>query len=111
MKLDCTSCHDGPLMGGAGFEIMGKEKPYENQSDLGVFELTGDEDDRMVFKVPGLRNVALTAPYFHDGRAETLHDAVRTMATIRVSRNFTDQQTDDAFAFLKTLSDKSRVTH
>ena len=65
----------------------------------------------MVFKVPGLRNVALTAPYFHDGRAETLHDAVRIMATIQVSRNFTDQQIDDIVAFLKTLSDKSRVSN
>jgi cytochrome c peroxidase len=109
MKLDCTSCHDGPLLGGTTFETLGKEKPYDNQSDLGVFELTGDEDDKMVFKVSGLRNVALTAPYFHDGRMKTLEDAVRTMATIQVDRNFTDEQIDDIVAFLKTLSDKARV--
>lgn len=107
MKLDCTSCHEGPLLGGTGFETLGKEKPYDNQSDLGLFELTGDEDDKMVFKVSGLRNVALTAPYFHDGRMKTLRDAVRTMATIQVSRTFTDQQIDDIVAFLKALSDKS----
>lgn len=110
MKLDCTSCHDGPLVGGTTFEVLGKEKPYDNQSDLGVYELSGHEDDKMVFKVAGLRNVALTAPYFHDGRMKTLHDAVRTMATIQVDRNFTDQQIDDIVAFLQALTDKSRVS-
>ena len=73
------------------------------------FELTGDEDDKMVFKVSVLRNVALTAPYFHDRRVKTLEEAVRTKATIQVDRNFTDEQIDDIVAFLKTLSDKLRV--
>ena len=53
--------------------------------------------------------MALTGPYFHDGRMKTLHDAVRTMATIQVDRNFTDEQVDDIVAFLNSLSDKSRA--
>ena len=70
LRLDCNSCHDGKLLGGETYEPLGKENPYENQADQGMYALTKDEDDRMFFKVAPLRNVALTAPYFHDGKSK-----------------------------------------
>jgi cytochrome c peroxidase len=108
IKLDCTSCHDGALIGGEAFEKLGQENPYENQTDTGMYELTGDEADRMVFKVSSLRNVALTAPYFHDGKIATLPEAVRRMAKLQLDTEITDQQTEDVVSFLKALSDKER---
>jgi cytochrome c peroxidase len=107
LKLDCNSCHDGALLGGETFEPLGKENPYDNQSDQGIFELTDDEDDRMFFKVAPLRNVALTAPYFHDGKISTLDEAVRKMGYLQLDLELSDQQVSDITAFLKTLTDKN----
>lgn len=108
IKLDCKSCHDGVLLGGESFEPLGKENPYANQSDLGLYELTKNEDDRMVFKVSSLRNVALTAPYYHDGKITTLSEAVRTMGKLQLDVELTDQQVKDMVSFLNALTDKSR---
>lgn len=108
LKLDCDSCHDGALLGGETYEPLGKENPYDNQSDLGIYEITGDEDDRMFFKVAPLRNVALTAPYFHDGKISTLDEAVRKMGYLQLDLELSDQQVNDITAFLKTLTDKNR---
>jgi len=108
LKLDCKSCHDGKLLGGETYEPLGKENPYENQSDQGMYTLTKDEDDRMFFKVAQLRNVALTAPYFHDGKIKTLGEAVRKMAMLQLDEELTDQQVSDITSFLKALTDKSR---
>ena len=108
IKLDCRQCHDGVLLGGETFEELGKKRPYENQSDQGVYEVSKDEDDRMVFKVASLRNVALTAPYFHDGKIATLAEAVRAMAWLQLKKKLSDQQVDDIISFLKALTDKSR---
>lgn len=108
IKLDCKSCHDGVLLGGESFEPLGKENPYANQSDLGLYELTKAEDDRMVFKVSALRNVALTAPYYHDGKITTLSEAVRTMGKLQLDVELTDQQVKDMVSFLNALTDTSR---
>ncbi|NOQ89311.1 MAG: c-type cytochrome [Gammaproteobacteria bacterium] len=108
MKLDCKSCHDGKLLGGETYEPLGKENPYENQQDQGMYTLTKDEDDRMFFKVAQLRNIALTAPYFHDGKIETLDGAVRKMAKLQLDEKLSDQQVSDIVSFLKTLTDKNR---
>ena len=108
LKLDCNSCHDGILIGGETYEPLGKEHPYENQDDQGMYLLTGDENDRMFFKVAPLRNVALTAPYFHDGKIETLEEAVRKMGKLQLDEDLTDQQVSDITGFLKTLTDKNR---
>jgi len=107
LKLDCISCHDGALVGGESFEPLGKENPYDNQSDLGLYELSKDEDDRMVFKVSSLRNVDRTAPYFHDGRIKTLPEAVRSMAKLQLDEELTERQVKEITSFLKALSDKS----
>ncbi|MDH5485584.1 MAG: c-type cytochrome [Gammaproteobacteria bacterium] len=108
IKLDCKQCHDGALLGGGSFEKMGKENPYANQADQGMYTVTKDEGDRMFFKVAPLRNVALTAPYFHDGTAASLDEAVRAMAWLQLNIKLTDQQADAITRFLKALTDKSR---
>jgi len=108
IKLDCKTCHDGKLLGGETYEPLGKEHPYENQSDPGIYALTKDEDDRMVFKVAPLRNVALTAPYFHDGKIATLEEAVRLMGKLQLDKELSDRQVGDITSFLKTLTDKNR---
>ncbi|MBL1141836.1 MAG: c-type cytochrome [Proteobacteria bacterium] len=109
IKFDCVSCHDAVMVGGELFEPLGKENPYDNQSDQGVYEITGKEKDRMVFKVAPLRNVALTAPYFHDGKIETLSEAVRKMGWLQLNEKLTDQEVNKIVSFLKALTDKSRV--
>lgn len=108
IKIDCKSCHDGKLLGGETYEPLGKEHAYENQIDQGMYTVTKDEDDRMFFKVAALRNVALTAPYFHDGKIKTLDDAVRKMAKLQLDEDLTDQQVDEITGFLKALTDKNR---
>ncbi|MCW8909249.1 MAG: c-type cytochrome [Gammaproteobacteria bacterium] len=108
IKLDCKQCHDGVLLGGEAFEKLGKKNPYDNQSDQGMYALTKDNDDRMFFKVSALRNVALTAPYFHDGKLATLSEAVRSMAWLQLDMKLTDQQVDEVTGFLRSLTDKSR---
>lgn len=108
IKIDCKSCHDGKLLGGETYEPLGKEHAYENQIDQGMYAVTKDEDDRMFFKVAALRNVALTAPYFHDGKIKTLDDAVRKMAKLQLDEDLTDQQVDEITGFLKALTDKNR---
>ena len=70
--------------------------------------MTKNEDDRMFFKVSPLRNVALTAPYFHDGKIETLEEAVRKMGKLQLDEDLTDQQVSDITSFLKALTDKKR---
>jgi len=108
IKLDCKSCHDGKLLGGETYEPLGKEHPYENQADQGMYELTKDEDDRMFFKVAPLRNVALIAPSFHDGKVTTLDEAVRTMGKLQLDEEIDDEQVSDIVSFLRALTDKNR---
>jgi cytochrome c peroxidase len=108
LKIDCNSCHDGILVGGETYEPLGKEHPYENQDDQGIYLLTMDESDRMFFKVAPLRNVALTAPYFHDGKIRTLEEAVRKMGKLQLDEDLSDQQVNDITSFLKALTDKNR---
>ncbi|MBN8219198.1 MAG: c-type cytochrome [Spirochaetes bacterium] len=80
LAYSCQTCHGGPLLGGNSFQKLGAVKPWPDSRDQGRFELTAHEADRMVFKVPPLRNVAKTAPYFHDGSVATLEEAVDRMA-------------------------------
>jgi len=108
IKIDCKTCHDGKLVGGETYEPLGKEHPYENQADQGMYTVTKDEADRMFFKVAPLRNVALTAPYFHDGKIATLDEAVRKMGKLQLDEELTDQQVSDITSFLKALTDKNR---
>ncbi|OUS25485.1 cytochrome-c peroxidase [Gammaproteobacteria bacterium 45_16_T64] len=104
----CTACHSGPLLGGNVFQKMGVVKPYENQKDQGRFDLTQLNSDKMVFKAPSLRNIELTAPYFHDGQVATLEEAVSVMAELQLGVTLTDNEVGDISVFLGALTDKTR---
>ncbi len=108
ISVGCVSCHNGPLLGGNSYRKMGERNPYENTEDLGRYNLTKQETDKYVFKVPSLRNVALTAPYFHDGKAATLEEAVKKMAYLQLNINLEDKEIASIVTFLKALTDKQR---
>lgn len=109
-SIGCASCHQGVGVGGNMYQKMGVMVPYFgadaaiSRADRGRFNVTGDPRDMYMFKVPSLRNVELTAPYFHDGSAITLDDAVRTMGKHQLGHPLTDEQVGLIVAFLKTLT-------
>ena len=103
----CVACHNGPAVGGASFQKMGLVEPYQTDNKAeGLVGVTKQDADRFKFKVPTLRNVEMTYPYFHDGAAKTLEDAVHTMGKIQLGKKFTDEETANIVAFLKTLTGK-----
>ena len=110
-KYDCATCHVGQNLGGQSYELMGLRRHYFAErglelthEDNGRFKETQLERDRHRFKVPGLRNVEHTWPYYHDGTRETLEEAVRDMGLYQSGVELTDQETDKITAFLKTLT-------
>ncbi|NOY72274.1 MAG: cytochrome-c peroxidase [Gammaproteobacteria bacterium] len=104
-ETGCTGCHNGPAVGGTSYQKMGLVAPYQTDNKAqGRFDVTGNESDRLVFKVPSLRNIELTYPYFHDGGAATLREAVDTMGRIQLGKQFTDAENIKIVAFLKTLT-------
>lgn len=107
LTLGCTTCHYGPVLGGQVYQKLGLVKPYPTD-DKGRSEVTKDEDDQFKFKVPMLRNIALTAPYFHKGQHATLDEVVRKMAWHQLGKELTDEQVKSLVAFLHTLTDKPR---
>ena len=109
MEIGCTDCHSGALLGGDGYEQMGQANEYANKKDLGRFDVTKEEDDKYVFKVPSLRNISLTRPYFHDGQAKTLADAVKQMAWLQLDEELDGRQVDAIVVFLGSLTDKERA--
>ncbi len=101
----CVACHYGPAVGGLSFQIMGVVEPYETKSTAeGLSAVTGKDADRFKFKVPTLRNVELTYPYFHDGEAETLTEAVDVMGRLQLGKKFSSAENANIVAFLKTLT-------
>jgi cytochrome c peroxidase len=105
----CAGCHNGPLLGGNGYQKFGLVRDYwpatgSKEVDKGRYAVTGKEADRYVFRVQMLRNVAKTAPYFHDGSAAQLHDAVRIMAAVQFGRELDTAETDAIVAFLEVLT-------
>ncbi|MGQ9425267.1 cytochrome-c peroxidase [Gilvimarinus sp. F26214L] len=104
-SVGCVACHSGPAAGANSFQKMGMVKPYETDNEaIGRAAVTGNEAERFSFKVPTLRNVALTYPYFHDGSVWTLEEAVDTMAEIQLGRDLSDKEIGKIVAFLKTLT-------
>lgn len=101
----CTACHNGSAAGGNTFQKMGIVEPYKSTSPAeGRIAVTKEEADRFNFKVPTLRNVELTYPYFHDGEATTLAQAVEVMGRVQLGTKFTDAENAKIVAFLKTLT-------
>jgi cytochrome c peroxidase len=109
-QYGCVACHQGVNVGGNMFQKFGVMGDYfgqrgtPTQADLGRYLVTRVEADRHVFKVPSLRNVALTAPYFHDGSAKTLEEAVDVMFRFQLGRTASRDDKDSIVKFLRTLS-------
>lgn len=110
-KYDCATCHVGPNLGGQSYELMGLRRHYFadrgmelTNEDNGRYKETQIERDRHRFKVPGLRNVEHTWPYYHDGTRETLEEAVRDMGIYQSGVELTSAEVDQITAFLKTLT-------
>ncbi len=103
----CVACHNGPNLGGTSFQKMGLIEPYQTTNPAeGRAAVTGKDADRFNFKVPTLRNVELTYPYFHDGAVNTLTEAVDTMGRLQLGRSFSAEENAQIVAFLKTLTGK-----
>lgn len=104
-EIGCTACHNGPAVGGNSFQKMGLFEEYvTNNPAEGVAGLTGSDLDRFKFKVPTLRNVELTYPYFHDGAYWNLEEAVDVMARLQLGRTLEKEQISQMTAFLKSLT-------
>lgn len=109
LDLGCASCHNGATVGARSFRKFGLNDAYwqhtgSSKVDEGRLAVTGDPEDRYVFKVASLRNVAETGPYFHDGSVATLEEAVRIMAKLQVGVDLTLDQTENVGAFLRSLT-------
>ena len=109
-RLGCVSCHQGRNIGGNFFQRFGVMGDYfadrgsVSTVDYGRYNVTSREQDRYKFKVPSLRNVAKTAPYFHDGSAASLEEAVQIMVKYQLGRDAEPNQVAQLVAFLESLS-------
>lgn len=105
---DCVKCHKGVNLGGASYHRFGAEKTpgpeIMPREDKGRIAVTGNRADEYAFKAPTLRNIELTAPYFHSGKVRDLKDAIRLMGTHQLGIKLKDREVDDLAAFLKTLT-------
>ena len=100
----CVACHNGAALGGTTFQRMGVVEPYQTDNPAaGRYAVTGKDVDRFSFKVPTLRNVEFTYPYFHDGAVDTLAEAVDIMGRLQLGKTYTAEENAQIVAFLKTL--------
>jgi cytochrome c peroxidase len=109
MEVGCTTCHMGSLLGGNIFQKFGVYSDYwaltgSDPVDEGRFTETGNEADKYMFKVPSLRNITETHPYFHDGSVESLEEAIKIIAKLKLNIDLTDEQSKDLVTFLSTLT-------
>lgn len=104
-SVGCTACHNGVNVGGNSFQKMGLYEEYVTKNPAeGVAGLSGRDTDRFKFKVPTLRNVELTYPYFHDGAYWKLEEAVDVMARLQLGRQLEKDEIGKITAFMKTLT-------
>lgn len=117
-EVGCSTCHTGPNFSGPATTAMGTgffmkfptypgskyDSKYQLTKDLGRYNVTKKNDDKHLWRVPTLRNIALTAPYFHTGAVPTLDVAVRVMAKVQLNKDLKDDQVQDIVAFLNTLT-------
>jgi cytochrome c peroxidase len=96
-QVGCVACHNGPMLS------LGTLMRFNHGEDTGRMTVTGDPADSHLFRVATLRNISLTAPYFHDGSAATLDEAIRTMASVQLNRTLTDEEAFYIIAFLESL--------
>lgn len=107
VDFGCTSCHNGMNVGGNTYMKVGifadPYKRFDANCTMGRYDYTGIDEDKFVFRVPSLRNVTKTAPYFHDGSVTNLKDAINLMAEYQLGHPLKPKDVDDIAAFLKTL--------
>lgn len=107
----CASCHTGTYLGGSQYQRLGLVKAWPETHDPGRFAVTGKEADKSVFKVPSLRNVEKTAPYYHDGSVPTLSRAIEMMGEYQVGKTLSKQEVASIEAFLKSLTGAIPATY
>ena len=107
MHKGCISCHSGPLLGGNDYQLLGAVNEYETH-DLGRYNVTKNEDDKKVFKVPSLRNIMKTGPYFHDGSVKTIDEAIKLMAYHQLDENVGPDFIEDVKAFFNSLTTEKK---
>lgn len=112
----CSACHDGSNFGGRQFKKLGAAKNYMmghytllTPKDLGLYEVTKNANDQFVFKVPALKNVAIMAPYYHDGSVKTLHDAVYRMGKYQLGIEIPEKDINAIVVFLNSLTSKDLI--
>lgn len=102
-EYGCISCHNGRNIGGNLMQKIGVMESFDT-TDFGKFNITKNENDKFYFKVPSLRNIELTAPYFHDGKIRTLKDAVEKMVKYQIGYLLEDKEIESIIIFLNTLT-------
>jgi cytochrome c peroxidase len=103
MDVGCIQCHNGPPIGGRSFQKLGSVRPYPT-NDPGRFEVTGQESDRFLFKVPSLRNIERTGPYLHDGSIASLDEMIRIMGEHQLGRTLSAAELASIRSFLGALT-------
>ncbi len=104
MQRGCIVCHAGPQVGGTSFQKVGAVYPWPNQEDPGRLEVTHFEPDRMVFKVPSLKNIAETGPYFHDGSISSIETAIRMMALHQLGIEIVDNEVEAIAEWMRSMT-------
>lgn len=107
IEKGCVACHNGPLLGGQLFMKMGLVHPYPNKVDKGVAQVTGNSADNYFFKVPSLRNILNTAPYFHDGAARTIEQAIENTGWHQLGIMLSKKEIESIKTFFYTLNNQA----
>lgn len=103
LEVGCMGCHTGPQVGASMYQVAGFVEAWPNQKDLGRFEITKSPSDRMLFKVPTLKNITQTAPYFHDGSVADLPTAVRSMGRRQLGIELSEREVSSIVTFFGAL--------
>jgi cytochrome c peroxidase len=103
-EAGCQTCHMGALLGANLYQKLGASKPYPDASDAGRYKVTKNEGDKMLFKVPSLRNIEKTGPYFHSGKVATLEQAVTEMGEYQLGKKLSDDEVKSIVTYLKALT-------
>jgi cytochrome c peroxidase len=104
VEAGCQACHSGTYLGGTMYQKLGAVKPWPDTSDPGREKISKNEADRMVFKVPGLRNITETGPWYHNGKQNILKEAISRMAEFQLGKNLTDGQVSSIIVWMKSLT-------
>lgn len=100
----CPACHNGALLGGTSFQKLGAAKPFPGVKDTGVYQVTGHDADKFKFKVPSLRNVTQTGPYFHNGKESSLNAAIMQMSEYQLGKPLSEADVKSIATFLDALT-------